>query len=206
MKTSIPRVVRWFAGASLGLALLWWASSGPVEPTSIAGFRSQVVALDQGGEVFAMQSFLGAPEFQKLAAHGPANIPACLSVLGDGSLSFQGQVIAIMSMHRLEVGDYVVFLSGVFELARTGKLGEDRLEQAIGQPYTDSTVLIENCRRPEVVRVLDRIAADPTTPEGTKKFIADIKSGKVLAGLRRHRYNLAVQRLDGWVQSWFGSR
>jgi hypothetical protein len=151
-------------------------------------YDEQVISIDKGsGEIVAKEFLLEYEPFVKLAAEGAKNIDACIEFLASKGHSHQQLMIAILSMHSLEVQDYVSFLNRLAGLFDRGLVSPYELGLAVVPSYAFSTVIIENYSQGAVQSALREIAARPNIRPSTKSAIESILSGKALGDMKAFR-------------------
>jgi hypothetical protein len=161
------------------------ASNEP--PERAMSYTENVIAIDKSvGELFAVQALVEEKSFAALAANGPRNIDECIRFL-EADHSYQQKMIAICSMHKLTLSEYIRFLRGVMRILDCHRISPELMGLAISPGYRFSTLLIENYKQVEVQEVLTEIAASKDVSTETKAAIASIKSGRALHDLECYR-------------------
>jgi hypothetical protein len=171
----------------LGCAVLLGSTS--VKSENATTYAARIVAINTGvaDQLFAMDGLIGYEPFMKLSSEGAKNIDDCIEFLRTRGHSDLQRDIAVLSMHRLGLEDYVSFLRRVAQLFDLHLVSADELQLAIVPLHSFSTLLIENYDREEVRSVLREIVDRPEIPPSTKSIIAAILSGQALADLQSFR-------------------
>lgn len=151
-------------------------------------FAGKVITIDRlAGEIVANEGLLADEPFVKLASEGADNIGACIRFLVERGHTPQQRMIAILSMHKLGVHEYVVFLRELADLFDKGLVSRNELGVAVVPTYAFSTVLIEDYTQSDVQSILREIAARGGIRPATKSAIESIVSGKALEDLQSFR-------------------
>ena len=163
--------------------------SSPGRHTS-SEFAGLVVSIDRlAGEVVAIEGLLYDERFIKLANEGSKNIDAGIQFLSDQGHTSQQRTIAILSMHKLSIEEYVVFLRELERLFDKKLVSGVELGLAVVPSYAFSTDLIENFEKEGVRSILKEIATRNDIRPATKSAIERILSGKAVDDLRSFRMN-----------------
>jgi hypothetical protein len=131
------------------------------------------------GDFYSIQMLIYVNEFNMLSEKGGSNIDNCIEFLS-GRHSYMQKSIAICSMHKLPLSDYLVFLRklyGLFEkkLITTELLG---LAVAPGNAFSIAKAIIENYKRNDVRGILLEIYNNKNVAQYVKDTIRHILSGK----------------------------
>ena len=133
-----------------------------------------------------------AESFDELAAAGAANIDLCIRYLAEGKETGWQRAIAIYSMYKLDVDDYVVFVRKLAKLYHTGLLNQFELSDGIHYRYSD--VAIEQYNNPKIEALLKEMAAQEDIPPDIKEEIRYIRSGEGFARKRRNDFDRECMR------------
>jgi len=128
----------------------------------------------------APEGLLYFEPFIQLADEAAANIDDCIHFLAEQSYTPQQRMIAIRSMHRLGVHEYVIFLRKLADLFDKGLASSIELGSAVAPTYAFSTVLIENYAESDVQSALREIAQRKGIRPATKSVIESNLSDKAL--------------------------
>jgi hypothetical protein len=120
--------------------------------------------------------------FEELAAAGAKNIDLCIRFLAESKDTGRQRGIAITSMYKLDVDDYVVFVRKLAKLYHTGLLHQ--LEFSRGIYYRYSDLVIEQYQNPKIEALLKEMAAQEDIPPDVKADIRYIRSGEGFARKR----------------------
>lgn len=172
---------------------------------TVASYTEKVLAIDRRlGHSLSTPSVLDNPLFDDLASHGAENIDNCIAFLSSRPRTAQQRMIAILSMYKLSLNDYLRFMEGVSGIIRHIYFTRHEVNLAIGMEYSQ-TVLIENYEDKRVQKVLKSIAEKSIDPE-VKADIEAVLSGKVWRGIlqtRRDRdWDGFMQWLSYYVKGW----
>ena len=154
--------------------------SGQTEPNEMS-YAQRIVAIDSSiGYLYARVSLLGEPSFGELAEEGNRNVDACLKFLASPQYSEQQRLIAILSMHKLNLQDYVDFLQRMVDLLDRRLISPEELGFAVFPSSNFSNLLIEHYANSNVRRVLSQIVARTDFPPRLKPGVLHILSGEAL--------------------------
>lgn len=131
------------------------------------------------GPAFNRYELLNYPPFVALASEGSKNLDPCIKFLSREGLAMNQRVIAILSMHKLGLQDYLKFLRELANLFDHHSVSRDELFSAAIPGDAWSTLIIDNFEDEEVRNVLSDIARREVS-EATKKAIESILSGEAL--------------------------
>jgi hypothetical protein len=120
--------------------------------------------------------------FKELAAAGAENIDLCIRFLAESKDTGWQRGIAIYSMYKLDVDDYVVFVRKLATLYHTGLLHQTELSRGIYYRYSD--LVIEQYQNPKIEALLKEMAAQEDIPPDVKAGIRYIRSGDGFARKR----------------------
>lgn len=141
-------------------------------------FAERVAAIDRDvGHVFHRDAILNNKAFEQLASEGREHIDSAFQFLSAEGYSKQQRMIAILSMCRLELKDYVFFLKSVVTSERLLKFPRQEIFIAVASPSARKN-LVENYDNVEVRNVLGLIADRADVSAQVKAFIEDVLSGK----------------------------
>jgi hypothetical protein len=128
--------------------------------------------------------------FQELAAAGSENIDLCIRFLAEGG--HKGDALAIYSMHKLNVDDYVVFVRKLAELHHRGLLSDGQLLRGLDSRYSD--LVFEHYQNPKIQALLDELAARNDVPPAITAEIKFIRSGEMFERKRRADFDRECTR------------
>jgi hypothetical protein len=165
----------------------------PVENVS-SSYAERIALIDAGKPLIVRRVLLGVKLFKVLAKEGSRNIDPCVQFLASSGHTQQQRAIAIMSMHELNVHDYVIFLRKLLMLYNEKLVSREELDLAVVPGNDFSTVLMENFRLEEVQAVLKGIAAQPDILPATRLAIERILSGNALDDMRNFRRDCCTPR------------
>jgi hypothetical protein len=131
--------------------------------------------------------------FKELAAAGAENIDFCIRYLAEHRE--RQRAIAIYSMYKLDVDDYVVFARKLAKLYHTGLLNQFELSDGIHYRYSD--VAIEQYNNPKIQALFKEMAAQEDIPPDIKADIRYIRSGEGFAEKRIRDFDRECTR---WSQ------
>jgi hypothetical protein len=184
--------------AHLGCAAVFGAVAGrasETQPHETTGYAEKIAAIDRSaGYLFQDAFLLGDELFNELATEGAKNTDACIHYLAAGGQSDQQRAIAILSMHRLGLPDYIGFLRHVGDLFDRGLISQDELSLAAIPTNELSTLLMENHEHKEVRDVLEAIAARTNIRHRTRVAIESILSGEAWESLKVFRRECCTPR------------
>lgn len=182
------------AAVFLGAVVCFALDSGQTEPNQMS-YAQRIVAVDRSeGRLWARASLLLDPSFVELAGEGAKNIDACLEFLASPQYSEQQRFIAILSMHKLNLQDYVGFLQRMVDLLDKRLVSSEELGFAVFPSSDFSTLLIEHYADSNVRRVLNQIVARTDFPTRLKSGVHDILSGKALEHDKEFRRDCCTPR------------
>lgn len=95
--------------------------------------------------------------------------------------------IVVYSMNGLDIEQYRLFVSICYESFKKDNLEEDILARAIGYPFSERMVIIENYEDEGVRELLDSILVDRKVSLKLKGQVTDILSGKTWSGIKKFR-------------------
>ncbi len=154
-------------------------------PTGAAVFAERVRGVDREARDLLSYTFLLIiPSFQSLADDGPMNVADCLAALATTGMTDHQRTIAILSLHKLAIRDYVVFLRGLVSLRDQNRVTPGELSLAVFRREGFGQDLIESYQDPPLRTILAEIAARTDTSRNLREFIAEILSGQALRDQR----------------------
>lgn len=164
------------------------SASGDTGPQlSQAAYAGAVASIaSTKGILDAPDSLIADPRFKALSSAGLVNLDVCIEFLGSGR-PLEQNLVAIRSMHRLQMDEYVAFLGRIVDLYEASKASADVVAIAVVPGNAFSSVLIDNYRSQRVISVLTRVAALRGIHVRTRKAIDEILSGAALASLESYR-------------------
>jgi hypothetical protein len=152
-------------------------------------YADKVIAIDRlAGDVVAVDGFRYDEEFVELANEGAQHIDDCIRFLSEQGHTPQQRLIAILSMYKLGVHDYVAFLRKFEELFNRGLVSEFELKRGIVSRFSD--VIVENYTEIDVQNCLKELKALSTIPPSMKSYIESILSGAALQSKRERSDDL----------------
>jgi hypothetical protein len=131
--------------------------------------------------------------FDALADAAPENIDLCIRYLTESKENGRQKLIALYSMYKLDVDDYVVWIRKLTKLYHSGLLGPRELSGAIYFRY--SHVAVEKYDNPKIQALFKEMAAQEDLPPDIKKEIRYIRSGE---GFAKYR----IRDFDRECMSW----
>jgi hypothetical protein len=129
--------------------------------------------------------------FEELAAAGAENIDLCIRFLAESKDTGRQRSIAIYSMYKLDVDDYVVFVRKLAKLYRTGLLFQRGLSDGI---YRYSDLAIEQYNNPKIQALFKEMTAQEDIPPDIKETIRYIRSGEGFAEKRKRDFDRQCMR------------
>jgi len=82
--------------------------------------------------------------------------------------------IAIYSMAKLDVDDYIEFTEECYKLFQKKLIDEDLLERITGFPFTEKQNFIVHFNDKNVIKILNKIKQDPNVSDRFKHYIESI--------------------------------
>jgi hypothetical protein len=125
--------------------------------------------------------------FDELAAAGAENIDLCIRFLAESKDTGRQRAMAIYSMYKLDVDDYVVFVRKLAKLYHSGLLSQRELSDAIYFRY--SHVAVEHYNNPKIQALFKEMAAQEDIPPDIKEEIRYIRSGEGFAEKRKRDFD-----------------
>ena len=133
--------------------------------------------------------------FDELAAAGAENIDLCIRYLAESKETGRQKLIALYSMYKLDVDDYVVFVRKLAKLYHSGLLSPRELSGAIYYRY--SLVAVEKYNNPKIQALFKEMAAQEDIPPDIKEEIRYIRSGE---GFAKKRWNDFDRECTRWSE------
>jgi hypothetical protein len=130
--------------------------------------------------------------FDELAAAGAENIDLCIRYLAESKETGRPRAMALYSMYKLDVDDYVVFVRKLTKLYHSGLLSERELWGAIYFRY--SHVAVEQYNNPKIQALFKEMAAQQDIPPDIKEEIRYIRSGEGFAEMRKRDFDRQCMR------------
>jgi hypothetical protein len=130
--------------------------------------------------------------FDELAAAGAENIDLCIRYLAESKETGRPRAMALYSMYKLDVDDYVVFVRKLTKLYHSGLLGPRELSGAIYFRY--SHVAVEHYNNPKIQALFKEMAAQEDIPPDIKEEIRYIRSGEGFAEKRKRDFDRQCMR------------
>lgn len=166
-------------------------------------YAQRILSIDTSlGHVITKETVLEDDAFSRLADERK-NVDDCISFLLAKGYSNQQRMIAILSMYKLSLPDYVKFIHGLARTLDENSLSRHELNLAIAN-YSTQTMLIENYKNESVRGVLRLIREKPNIDPSSKKGIDDILSGRALYRLESERRTEALNRILSSLKRWYG--
>jgi hypothetical protein len=171
------------------------ADAAKLESDQTMSYAERVTAIDRNvGDLFSYEALLGYEPFVLLASEGAHNVDKSIGLLAANGHSHEQRAIAILSMHRLTLPEYVGFLRKVAHLFDQHLVSQVELGLAVVPGNAFSTVLIENYNKKEVRDVLEEIAVRRGVGAITSSAIESVLSGKAWDGVKAFRRNCCTPR------------
>jgi len=175
------------AAVTMCLAVYLRPAALATKEKPIDNYAEAVAAIAKDNEDFvAIDSFSGVhndPNFIELSRNGKEHINDCLVFLGSRSHSPDERMVAILSMHELDVEHYVIFARGLLNLYEHGDVNDPEFTTFLFPRGAFSSVPAENYNNPLVVDVLNDLLSHKL-PLWSTDGIYDILSGKALEQIR----------------------
>jgi hypothetical protein len=130
--------------------------------------------------------------FQELVAVGTDNIDLCIRYLAESKETGRQRWVAINSMYKLDVDNYVVFVRKLAKLYHSGLLFGNELDTGIYYRYSD--LVIEQYNNPKIQSLFKEMAAQDDLPPDVKASIRYIRSGEGFARKRRNDFDRQCMR------------
>ncbi|CCD92256.1 membrane hypothetical protein [Bradyrhizobium sp. ORS 375] len=158
-------------------------------PPGAASFAERVRAVDRDAGDMVSYKFLPLiPSFEALADAGLGNVTDCLAALALAGLSDQQRIIAILSLYKLAIADYVIFLRGMVGLRDQNLITAGELGLAVFRRAGFGHGLAESYQDPPLRSVLAEIAARTDVSPNLQAYIAQILSGQALRDQRMFQW------------------
>jgi hypothetical protein len=125
--------------------------------------------------------------FDALADAAPENIDLCIRYLNESKENERQKRMAIYSMYKLDVDDYVVFIRRLTKLYHSGLVNQWWLSGAIYSRY--SLVAVDKYDNPKIQALFKELAAQEEFPPHLKEEIRFIGSGEGFARKRRNDFD-----------------
>ena len=144
-------------------------------------YADKIIAIDKDGVGFSIQMLVAVDAFENLSKDGKNNINNCIEFL-EGDYTYDQKSIAICSMHKLSLSEYLSFLTKIAELTEKKIVLPQLLGLAVspGYAFSSSILLMENYKNSDVQQVLKKISSGENVASRTKAAISSILSGEAL--------------------------
>jgi|GEM_PF-4465243 len=150
-----------------------------------------VVDLTAGTDLLRNKDFLEIYNHPKQSA--------VLEALDDRALNEQEKMIAVLSIQKISLPDYVSFLKQVAELRQQQRISDAIFRVAYFPGHVWSTKLEENYKNPQVIALLESVQASGLLNSNQRVWIANILSGKAE---REHRRFAKDQEKMSRLKEW----
>jgi hypothetical protein len=144
--------------------------------------------------LFSYDALLGYEPFIHLDSEGAQNVDECIRFLAAEGHSHEQRTIAILSMHKLSLPEYVGFLRKAANLFDQHLVSEVELGMAVVPGNAFSTLLMENYDKKEVRDLLTEVAARRGISPITSSAIESILAGKAWDGVKAFRRDCCTPR------------
>jgi len=166
-------------------ACCWGANAGALnggEPSGLSevddyqAYVNTVAAVDRDdGAVFSAYDYLSLESFEKLADANVKHPSDCVRFLSEQGHTAHQRFIAILSMYKLGVHEYVAFIQEVLKLRDRSLVSSDEMERSVSPRLSD--VIAEHYAEPEVQSTLKQVMIRDDIRPRVKALIAYILSG-----------------------------
>jgi len=167
-------------------------ASAPLDEDNYRAYVDKIAkATREDADRIAPQYPPSGETFDKLAAAGAENIDLCIRYLASKETG-RPRAMAIYSMYKLDVDDYVVFVRKLAKLYHSGLLFPAELSDAIYYRY--SLVAVEKYNNPKIQALFKEMAAQQDIPPDIKEKIRYIRSGEGFAEMRKRDFDRQCMR------------
>jgi hypothetical protein len=162
-------------------------ASAPLDEDKYQAYVDKIAkATREDADRIAPQYPPSGETFDELAAAGAENIDFCIRYLAENNETWPQRGIALYSMYKLDVDDYVVFVRKLAKLYHSGLLSQRELSGAIYYRY--SLVAVEKYNNPKIQALFKEMAAQEDIPPDIKEKIRYIRSGEGFAEMRKRDF------------------
>jgi hypothetical protein len=154
------------------------------EANNYGAYVQKVAAVAKdAGDVLSAYDYLAVRSFEELTEANAINPNFCIRFLSESDKAPNQRFIAILSMYRLGVHEYVVFVQRMVQLRDQGLVSADELKRSLFPRL--SSAIVEHYADSDVQSMLkDVITRDDISPS-MKSVIRSVLSGEALEQQRK---------------------
>jgi hypothetical protein len=155
--------------------------SGGSAASSYEAYADKVVATDRNHERVGVSVYgwLGINNFQQLVDASARNPDFCIRFLSDKKHSERQRFLAMLSMYKLSIEQYVAFVRNLATLRDRGLISPEELMRGV-LPRLSTKMVFENYQDKGIQSLLKEIEARDDIGPSSKSEIRSILSGEAL--------------------------
>ena len=124
------------------------------------------------------------PEFVDIYKHDSFYLAEGIIFLKNNNDTNWSKQINFYAMQNLSLLQYLQFYKVYIEQFEQKKINEDALKEATIPHFLKYQIIVRNYNNPQVANLLNSLLVNDDLSDEFKKFILDIKSGKILKEMK----------------------
>lgn len=169
--------------------------SGGSAASSYEAYADKVVATDRNHERVGVSVYgwLGINNFQQLVDASARNPDFCIRFLSEKKYTEHQRYLAILSMYKLSIEQYVAFVRNLATLRDRGLISPEELKRGV-VPRLSMKVIFEHYQDKGIQALFKEMAAQEDIPPDIREEIRYIRSGEGFARMRRDDFDRQCMR------------
>jgi hypothetical protein len=165
------------------------------EATRYEAYADKVIAVDRNHENVGAKvyGYLGMQVFEKLADASTESPELCVRFLSEKKYTEHQRFLAILSMYKLSIEQYVAFVGDLAALRDRGLISPEELMRGV-LPRLSMKMVFEHYQDKGIQALFKEMAAQEDIPPDIKATIRYIRSGEGFARMRRNDFDRECMR------------
>jgi len=147
--------------------------------STILSIKKAVVDLTSSSALFGVKDFIALYENPTLYQED------AIAFLSEEKYSHEEKAIAVYTMQRSELKDYIIFFRKAVSLFHEGKINEAILSETISSSINKRYIIIKNYDNRDVSAILKELKESEKVSSDLKERIENILSGKSWKGVKK---------------------
>lgn len=157
-------------------------------------YADKVLAVDRKRELagVSVYNYVGMQAFEKLADASTESPELCIRFLSEKKHTEHQRYLAMLSMYKLSIEQYVAFVRNLAALRDRGSISPEELLEGSLPRFSD--LVVEQYQNPKIQALLKEIEARDDFPAEMKTTIRSFRSGERFAWRRASEFDRECAR------------